>query len=133
MFKVMILIRRKPGMRKEDFIAYYEDKHAPLGARSVPNIKRYVRHFLHSYGNDVYAAAAEPPYDVTTELWFDDEEDFQRGMAYLTEPETARIIGEDEEKLFDKSSIRFLIMEDHETDMTALNAEEQRRRSRAAT
>mgnify|MGYP003705142729 CR=1 FL=1 len=128
MFKVMILIKRKPGMSKQDFIAYYEQQHAPLGSSKVPNMKRYVRHFLHPYGNDVYAADAEPPYDVATELWFDDEDDFKRGMAYLTEPETARIIGEDEEKLFDKSSIRFLVLEDHETDMTALNAAERARR-----
>ncbi len=129
MFKVMILIKRKPGMSKKDFIAYYENNHAPLGSSKVPNMKRYVRHFLHPYGNDVYGADAEPSYDVVTELWFDDESDFQRGMAYLTEPETARIIGEDEEQLFDKSSIRFFVVEDHETDMTALNAEEQRRRA----
>ncbi len=128
MFKVMILIKRKPGMSKEDFIAYYENNHAPLGSSKAPNMKRYMRHFLHPYGNDVYAADPEPPYDVATEIWFDDEADFQRFMAYLTEPETARIIGEDEEKLFDKSSIRFLIMEDYETDMSALNAAEERQR-----
>ncbi len=38
-------------------------------------------------------------------------------MAYLTEPETAAIIGADEEQLFDKSSIRFMVMEDHETSL----------------
>ena len=122
MFNVMVLIRRKPGMSREDFIAYYENSHAPLGASKVPNMKRYVRHFLSPYGNGVYGADAEPPYDVATEIWFDDEADFERGMACLTDPETARIIGEDEERLFDKSSIRFLVMEDHETDMTAHHA-----------
>ncbi len=129
MFKVMILIKRKPGMSTEDFIAYYENHHAPLGSSKVPNMKRYVRHFLRPYGNDVYGADAEPPYDVATELWFDDAADFERGMAYLTDPDTARIIGEDEEKLFDKSSIRFFVVEDHETDMSALNAGELRERA----
>lgn len=117
MFKVIILIKRKPGMSMEDFIAYYETSHAPLAVSKVPNLKRYVRHFLRPYGNDVYAADAEPTYDVATEIWFDDEADFQKGMAYLTEPETAAIIGADEEKLFDKSSIRFMIVEDHESDL----------------
>ncbi|MGD9602913.1 MAG: EthD domain-containing protein [Gammaproteobacteria bacterium] len=117
MFKVMILIRRKPGMSMEEFIRYYETSHAPLGASKVPNMKRYVRHFLRPYGNAVYGTDPASQYDVVTELWFDDEADFQRGMAYLTEPETARIIGEDEEKLFDKSSIRFYVVEEHETRM----------------
>ncbi len=119
MFKAMVLIKRKRGMRMEDFIAYYENNHAPLAITRVPNLKRYVRHFIRPYGNDVYSADAEPPYDVLTEIWFDDEADFQRGMAYLTEPETAAIIGADEEKLFDKSSIRFMIMEDHESELPA--------------
>lgn len=117
MFKVMVMIKRKPGMSMEDFIAYYEDHHAPLGASKVPNLKRYVRHFIRPYGNEVYGADAEPPYDVLTEIWFDDEADFERGMAYLTEPGTAAIIGADEENLFDKASIRFMLMEDHETDL----------------
>jgi uncharacterized protein (TIGR02118 family) len=117
MFKVMVMIKRKPGMSMEDFIAYYENHHAPLGASKVPNLKRYVRHFIRPYGNEVYGADAEPPYDVLTEIWFDDEADFERGMAYLTEPGTAAIIGADEENLFDKASIRFMLMDDHETDL----------------
>jgi uncharacterized protein (TIGR02118 family) len=119
MFKVMVMIKRKPGMSMDEFIQYYETKHAPLGASKVPNLKRYVRHFIRPYGNAVYGADATPAYDVLTEIWFDDEADFQRGMAYLTEPETAAIIGADEEKLFDRASIRFMIMEDHETALPA--------------
>jgi uncharacterized protein (TIGR02118 family) len=117
MFKLMILIKRKRGMAMEDFIEYYETKHAPLGRSKVPNLKRYVRHFLRPYGNEMYGADAELPYDVVTEIWFDDRADFERGMAYLSEPETAKIIAADEEKLFERSSIRFVIVEDHETDL----------------
>ncbi|MFT4564224.1 MAG: hypothetical protein ACI9BW_003987 [Gammaproteobacteria bacterium] len=118
MFKVIILIKRKNGMSVEAFRDYYETKHAPLGASKIPNLKRYIRHFISPYGNEIYAADSEPPYDVLTELWFDDEADFDRGMAYLSEPETAAIIGADEEKLFEKSSIRIMVMEDHETDLS---------------
>ena len=117
MFKAMVMIKRKRGMSMQDFINYYETRHAPLGYSKVPNLKRYVRHFIRPYGNDVYSADAEPPYDVLTEIWFDDEADFKQGMAYLTSPETAAIIGADEENLFEKASIRFMIMEDHETQM----------------
>jgi uncharacterized protein (TIGR02118 family) len=120
-FKVMVMIKRKPGMKMEDFIAYYENNHAPLGASKVPNLKRYVRHFIRPYGNEIYSADSESSYDVLTEIWFDDKADFERGMAYLTEPETAAIIGADEENLFDKSSIRFMLMEDHETDLDSVS------------
>jgi uncharacterized protein (TIGR02118 family) len=120
-FKVMVMIKRKPGMTMEDFIAYYENNHAPLGASKVPNLKRYVRHFIRPYGNEIYSADSESSYDVLTEIWFDDKADFERGMAYLTEPETAAIIGADEENLFDKASIRFMLMEDHETDLDSVS------------
>tara|TARA_R110002096_G_scaffold53317_4_gene138615 strand:+ start:2273 stop:2641 length:369 start_codon:yes stop_codon:yes gene_type:complete len=59
MFKIMILSKRKPGMSEQDLIAYYEGNHAPVASIKVPNMKRYVRHFLHCYGNDVYSTDPE--------------------------------------------------------------------------
>jgi hypothetical protein len=115
MFKAVVLIKKKRGMSMEDFINYYENNHAPLGISKVPNMVKYVRHFIRPYGNDVYAADEESPYDVLTEIWFENEAEFQRGMAMLTEPETAAIIAADEEKLFERSSIKFMVMEDRET------------------
>ena len=117
MYKVMVMIKRKRGMSMDEFIDYYESRHAPLGVAKVPNLKRYVRHFIRPYGNAIYGADVDPTYDVLTELWFDDEADFKRGMDYLSDPQTAAIIAEDEEQLFERSSIRFMIMEDHETDL----------------
>ncbi len=115
MFKVMIFIKRKPGMSTEDFIHHYENSHAPLGLAKVPNIKKYVRHYLSPYGNDVYLQDSGFAYDVVTELGFDDRADFERGMTYLTEPNTAALIAEDEGKLFDRSSIRFMLVEDRKS------------------
>ena len=124
MFKAIVLIKKKKGMSMEDFIDYYENKHAPLGISKVPNLKRYVRHFITPYGNNVYAADEEAPYDVLTEIWFDNEEEFHKGMAYLSEPETARIIAADEENLFERSSIRFLTMQDYETPREVLEGKQ---------
>ncbi|WP_268932929.1 EthD domain-containing protein [Sphingobium yanoikuyae] len=50
--------------------------------------------------------------DVITEMWFASEEDFQEAMEHLASPEVAAALGTDEEKLFDRSSIRILVMED---------------------
>ena len=122
MFKAIVMIKRRKGMTMEEFIDYYESTHIPLALKFVPNLKKNVRHYLTSYGNDVYGANSEPPFDVYTEIWFDDREDFELGMKYLTEPETAKIIGKDEENLFDKSSIRFMTMEEYETDFSAFNS-----------
>ena len=118
MFKAVAMIKRKPGTTREDLIRHYEANHVPLAIKAVPNLKRYVRHYITPFGNDVYGVDQEPPYDVITEIWFDDEEDFLRGMASLTEPVTAAIIAEDEERVFDRSSIRFMTMVDYESDLT---------------
>ena len=81
-------------------------------------MKRCVRHFIRSYGNVV--CDAKPPYDVLTQRWFDGEADFKRGVDYLSNPETAAIIGADREKLVERSSIRCMLLEDHEIDMRKL-------------
>ena len=117
MFKVVVLIKRRSGMSMEDFMEYYETQHAPLAVSRVPNFKRYVRHYIRPYGEDIYSGNPEAPYDVLTEIWFDDATDFARGMAYLEDPETAAIIGADEEMLFEKKSINFMLMEDRESSL----------------
>lgn len=115
-FKAIAMIKRKKGTTMEQFMDYYENYHAPLAMKYVPNLKRYVRHYIRPYGNNVYEKV-EAPYDVITELWFDDREDFEKGMAYLSDEKTAAIIAEDEEKAFDRSSIIFMTMEDRETEI----------------
>jgi uncharacterized protein (TIGR02118 family) len=119
MFKAIALIKKKRDMPMQEFIDYYENNHAPLAVSKLPNLVKYVRHYLRSYGNDVYAKDNEAPYDVLTEIWFENEVEFAKGMAKLTEPETAAIIAADEDRLFERSSIRFMVMQDCETALPA--------------
>lgn len=39
MYKVMVLIKRRPGMTMEEFVDYCETRHALLGATKVHNMK----------------------------------------------------------------------------------------------
>lgn len=119
MFKVMILIKRRPGMSMEEFIDYYETRHAVLGASTLPMMTGYVRHYLRPLGSHVGDGAAELPYDVLTEITFKDEGGFHEAMAVLAVPETAAEITADEAKLFDRSTITFMHVEDRATDMVA--------------
>jgi hypothetical protein len=118
MFKIAILIKRRPGMSMEDFIKYYEGVHAPLAAPLLKGVKKYVRNFLHPYTNAVYNVTTEPPADVVTEFWLEDRAAFERCMEALSQPDVVAILGPDEEKLFDRSTLRFMVVEQHETDMT---------------
>ena len=115
MYKVMILIKRRPGMSMDEFIDYYEDHHAPLGLRAIPTMKGYTRRYLTPLGDD----APELPYDVATEIVFDDEADLERAMAYLNEPATRAEVDADEERLFDRSTITFMRVEERSSEIPA--------------
>lgn len=114
MIKAFILLKRKEGMTVEDFRNYYETTHAELGKRMLPTVKKYVRHYLNPVGDE---GTEDMPLDVITELWFEDQTAFDAALAHISEPENARIIGEDEENLFDRSAIRFCTVEDAETEL----------------
>ena len=72
MLKVMLMMKRKPGLSLEEFIDHYERVHVPLALTNARNLVHYERHYLHPgrfvpFGDEL----VEPDYDVITELWYD--------------------------------------------------------------
>ncbi len=114
MFKVLILIKRKEGLSFEEFRKYYEENHAPLAIQLVPNLKKYVRHYATAYP-DAASMGGDIPCDVITEFGFDDRQDFERGMAYISVPDRSAILVADELKFIDRSSVRFFLIDDCES------------------
>jgi uncharacterized protein (TIGR02118 family) len=116
MFKMVCLLKRRPGMSLEEFKSYYESTHRKIGEKYLPTCARYVRRYLTPFGaNPVTGEAARPEYDVLTEIWFESREAFDAAMASLADPEVAREIAEDEERLFDRSKICLCTIEEHES------------------
>ncbi len=115
MFKTVCLLKRRPGMSFEDFVAYYETYHRKIGERVLPTARRYMRRYLHPVPNPLTGEVEELEYDVLTEIWFDSRDAYEAGMAALAAPKTAAEIAEDEEKLFDRSKNRFCTIEEHES------------------
>ena len=76
MIRIEFPLRRKPGMSRKDFQAYWRDIHGPLAARHSTNlgIHRYIQlHTLDDPINDALAEARggmEEPYDGVAELWW---------------------------------------------------------------
>ena len=105
MIKAIGMMKRKPGLSREDFIRHYEEQHAPLAQRLL-GFARYVRNYpIPEPG------AAEPPFDVITEFWFESKEAFAAAMAVNASPE-AQIIREDEARFMDTSrTVGFLVDE----------------------
>lgn len=115
MFKTVCLLKRRDGMSMEEFMDYYETHHRKIGEKVLPDGVYYVRRFLHGVPNPVTGEVAELEFDCLTEMWFESREAFEAAMAALSEPEVAAEIAEDEEKLFDRSKIRFCTIEEHES------------------
>jgi len=74
MFKMIILLAKKPAMNDEEFAKYWLETHAPL-ARKMPGLRKYVVNVIQRPPNK------EPDYHGIVELWFDDKEGMKRAFA----------------------------------------------------
>jgi len=119
-FKVVILIKRKPGMTRAAFIDYYENNHAPLGYSFMPGIRSYTRRYLSSIDG---SPDEDRPFDAVTELWFDDRGAFDDAMVGFADPEVAGQIARDEESLFDRTCIHLLAVTEYDTPVDPTHEE----------
>ena len=117
MFKTVCLLKRKPGMSLEDFKDYYETHHKRFGEQYLPKSARFMRRYLYPVTNPMTGETPELDYDVITETWFENREDWEAAMAVYAEPALAAEIAEDEEKLFDRTKINFCIVEECESEL----------------
>ena len=106
MFKLIIMARRKPGTSMAEFRDYYEERHSMLVRKITPMMSRYRRNYLTPL-DSALAAGDASSYDCVTEAWFDSEADFQRSIQSLVaDTEKTTALSNDEENLFDRSTIR---------------------------
>ena len=123
MFKVVTLLKRRPGTSLDEFQAYYEQHHAKIGEAALPGrAKKYIRRYFQPIqspagGGEV---AAEPEFDAQMEMWFDDEASFGDAMSIFSGTALGDFVVADEAKLFDRSKIRMFIVDERETDLVNL-------------
>ncbi len=116
-YKILMFMKRRPGMSVEAFRDYYENQHVPLCLHYGSGMTRYLRRFIDPQPHPETGPCSEPAFDVITELWFDDEETFQGSLQHLTTTVMPAEIVDDEKKLFDRSSFRIATVTECETDM----------------
>ena len=58
--KVIAMLARKPGLSEQEFVGYYENRHAPLILSIAPQIRDYRRNYLQREGA-ILATGARPP------------------------------------------------------------------------
>jgi len=116
MFKILLFMKRRPGMSIEEFRDYYENHHVPLCLKSAGGMKRYIRRYLDPQPNAETGLNEELAWDVITELWFDDEAVFKGTVKYLSSTVMSDEIIADELNLFDRSKNRMATVVERETE-----------------
>lgn len=99
MLKLIVCMKRKPGLSRKEFNAYWRDNHGPL-VKSVPQFMRHVRKYVqcHLIDGAEPVVGSIPNYDGVAALWFDSPETMQQAF---TEPRYLEIIRPDELKFID--------------------------------
>lgn len=95
LIKRISLIKRKPGMDREEFFRYWQEVHGPF-ALKLPGLLRYVQ--CHAVPS-MYAKG-DPPFDGAAQVWFSDLAAMERAFTskeYLEEarPDGAKFIAPD--------------------------------------
>ena len=107
MIRLVFALRRKADLSREEFQAYWREKHAPLVASFATelNIHRYVQtHTLTDSANEAMRQARgnmEPEYDGVAELWWEDERALTEQMQSNTASDAGAALLEDEKKFID--------------------------------
>ena len=111
MFKCIALVKRREDLSKAEFRAYYENHHAPLTLATFPEIIKYQRNYLDPRNAIQFDETYAIDFDAITELYFENQASFQRFLERSAQPDIAKLIGDDEEKLFDRRATRFFPVE----------------------
>jgi uncharacterized protein (TIGR02118 family) len=117
-YKILIFMKRRPGMSMQAFEDYYENHHVPLAMKYSSGITRYFRRYLSPQPNPETGATGELQFDVITELWFDDEARFRGTVKYLSTSVMPDEIVEDEKQLFDRPTMRVATIVERESSMS---------------
>ena len=122
-YKILLFMKRKPGMSMEAFRDYYENNHVPTAMANSGGqgggITRYMRRYLDPMPHAESGTNEELPYDVVSELWFDDEAIFKGTVEYLSTTVMNDAVVQDEMNLFHRPTMRMATVTECETPMDA--------------
>ena len=104
--RLIALICKRESVSAEEFQNYYEKNHVPLIESFFPTLRGYKRTYLLESNmlNDALPLESDnnsSPFDVITELTFDDEGDLNQFFARGADEEVVDAIRKDEANFLD--------------------------------
>jgi hypothetical protein len=120
MYKIVMLIKKRPDMSRAEFIDYYDNHHVPfLHGILTKGAAVHRRNFVVPTERDIAAPdnlnLQAPDYDVICEIFYEDLQTLQSVMRDFEDPEIRRKTAEDEAKFLLPGSIKRYVVEVHET------------------
>ncbi|MGB8502487.1 EthD domain-containing protein [Mycobacterium sp.] len=116
-YKVLLFLKRRPGMSMEAFRDYYENTHSKLGEKYSRGLVRYVRRYLDPVGSE------ELPFDVITELWLQDRATAEAIAAHTAKNQPPPEVLEDEKLLFDRSKLRVATVVEFDSELDGVDTD----------
>jgi uncharacterized protein (TIGR02118 family) len=106
MIKSIALAHRKTGTTREEYNKYWLEQHAPLAARMIPGLRKYVQnHFVAVPGRQYEG-------DGIVEMWYDDLAAFEKSMEFILS-EAGKPLREDGQKFAEMRGGGFWLVEEH--------------------
>jgi hypothetical protein len=119
MIKLVMPMKRRPGMTIPEFREYYESRHRLIGEKYLKGYaSRYMRRFTNPTV-DRDGVLRDPEYDVFLEIWYPDQATMAACSQALGTPEARLEIRTDEEQLFDMRFMRSYLVDECESDLDA--------------
>ena len=119
MIKMVMCLSRHPHMTREQFQAYWLNKHGPFFQKNagIMRAKKYVQsHTVDSPLNEGMRSSRGmlPGYDGVAEVWFESEEDLMEAMSSPEGQRLSAALLEDEGNFVDHSKSSAFIVREHE-------------------
>ena len=119
MIKLVMCLRRKPGMTREEFRDYWMNRHAPFFQENSATMraKKYVQsHTVDTPLNQGFreSRGLQPEFDGVAEVWFESEEDLMEAMSSPEGQQLGAALLEDESNFVDHANSSAFIVREHE-------------------
>lgn len=122
--KIIIGLKRRPGMSVEEFRDYYENVHIRVASKYLqPGMVHYARRYLDALPHLDTHEIHEPEFDVITELWYADDKAASGLIWMLSEGRLPTDVFEDEHNVFDRPKTRYFMTTERVTDLSGSNAQ----------